>query len=153
MTGEHLESPPVEEAQASDSTGPKGITDAMLMAALRKHAGIYTRAAAELGCDRTNVSRRIERSPALEEFVAMIEAEAEDMARAITISTLSDRDMRNRPTKDAQAMAKWFRDHALRREGVKLRLSNADGGPLPAQAVLVTVVYVDPNQKPDEDVI
>lgn len=146
------ESPP-PEIDDHDSTGPKGITEAALKAALRKHAGIFASAARELGCDRSNVRRRVERSVELQEFVAEIEREADDLAKGIVIDTLGERDLRGKPTKEARNMARWYRDHGLRREGVKLRLAGSDGGPLPAQAVMVTVVYVDPNQKADEDVI
>lgn len=142
-----------ESSAENPQTGPKNITDAMLRAALRKHAGVYVLAAKELGCDRTNVKQRVDRSPELQAFVQQIEDEIDDLADGIVVDTLGRKDITGRPSKEAQNMAKWRKEYGLRKQGVKVRLAGSDGGPLPAQAVMVTVVYVDPNQKPDEDVI
>lgn len=134
------------------ATGPKNITEASLKAALRKNAGVFVLAAQELGCDRTNVAQRIRRSPKLQEFVASLEAEASDMADAVIIDTLSRRGMDKRPTKEAQNMAKWKKDHELRKKGMLLRMehSGPDGAPLPPSKMVIQVEYVD-SLEPDED--
>lgn len=133
------------------STGPKNITDAALRRALRKHAGVYVLAARELGCDRTNIAHRVSRSPALQALVAEIEAEVDDLASGVIIDTLGRREVTGRPTKEAQQMARWMKDHALRRRGMTLRLehSGPDGAPLPAPPVHVEIVYID--AAPSED--
>lgn len=141
------------------ATGPKNITEKALRAALRKHAGIPVLAARELGCDRSNVAHRIARSPALQALVAEIEAEVDDMTDGVIIDTLGRRDGAGRPTKDAQNMARWRKDHKLRAEGFRLRLEHTgkDGVPLPAApSVQVQIVYVGDGAQPGaetEDVI
>ena len=141
------------------ATGPKNITEKALKAALRKHAGIPVLAARELGCDRSNILHRIKRSAALQALVAEIEAEVDDMTDGVIIDTLGRRDGSGRPTKDAQNMARWRKDHKLRAEGFRLRLEHTgkDGAPLPAApSVQVQIVYVDADAQPGaetEDVI
>lgn len=81
------------------------------------------------------------------------------MTDGVIIDTLGRRDGVGRPTKDAQNMARWRKDHKLRAEGFRLRLEHTgkDGAPLPAApSVQVQIVYVDPDAQPGaetEDVI
>lgn len=139
--------------------GRKNISEAQVRAALRKHAAIPALAARELGCDRTNIVHRIKKSPALQALVAEIEAEVDDMTDGVIIDTLGRRDAAGRPTKDAQNMARWRKDHKLRAEGLRVRLEHTgkDGAPLPAApSVQVEIRYFDADAGPaatTEDVI
>lgn len=124
------------------STARKNITDAMLKAALRKHAGVYVLAAKELGCDRTNVKQRVDRSPELQAYVAAIDEEVGDAAEAVIKRAILDND---------RTMARWYADRKLKGRGFTTRVEHTgeNGAPLPAPAVHVTVSYGGP----DEDVI
>lgn len=143
------------------STGPKNITNAMLKAALRKHGGVFVLAAQELGCDRTNVSQRVRRSPELQAVCAQIEEEFGDLAEGVIKVTLNDRDaVTKKPTKAAQSMARWYAPMKLRDRGYATRteLTGKDGAPLaPAgPPVKIVVQYVEPKPvgvKAGEDVI
>lgn len=128
--------------------GAKGISEARLKAALRKNAGVYSRAAVDLGCDRANIAQRVARSPELQEFVRSIRDEIGDLADTIVIDTLSRRDAAGRPAKEARDMARWFKDHSLRAAGLTLRMEHTgkDGAPLPAPEINVTVTYIDPKE-------
>lgn len=141
------------------ATGPKNITEKAIRAALRKHAAIPALVARELGCDRSNITKRISRSPSLQALVAEIEAEVDDMTDGVILDTLGRRDAAGRPTKDAQNMARWRKDHKLRAEGLRVRLEHTgkDGSPLPAApSVQVEIRYFDADAGPaatTEDVI
>lgn len=147
---------PLSEARNPKKPGKRGFTEAMIRAALRKHAGVYSFAARELGCDRANIQRRIERSPALQEFCRQIDAEVDDLATGIIVDTLGRKEtIGGRPTKEAQAMARWLKDHKQRGKGLSVRLSalgkGADGAPAAAR-LQVTVEYVDAPQEDEEEV-
>lgn len=139
------------------ATGPKNISEAHLRAAMRRHAAIPALVARELGCDRTNVTKRIARSASLQALKAEIEAEIEDLADGVIVDTLGRRDGAARPTKEAQNMARWMKDHKLRAQGVLMRLEHTgkDGAPIPVASVRVMVEYVDapPGHETEEDVI
>lgn len=128
-------------------TGPKGIAEVRLKAALRKHAGVYALAARDLGCDRSNVRHRVDRSPALQEFVAQIEQEVGDAAEAVV-----KRDILGGSVKTA----KWYltMKHKDRGYTTRTEVSGPDGGAIPvAQEVVVRIEYVSPKVEPqDEDV-
>lgn len=128
--------------------GPKGISEARLKAALRKNAGVYSRAAADLGCDRQNVRQRVERSPELVAFVESIRDEIGDLADTIIIDTLSRRDAAGRPAKEAREMARWHKDYSLRARGLALRVEHtgAGGEPLPPASINIVVSYVGPKE-------
>jgi hypothetical protein len=128
------QSPAIPETKAV-----KHITEAQLIAALRKHAGVYVLAARELGCDRSNVRMRVQRSERLQEVLAEIEAEIGDVAVGVIFDALMKKD-RN--------MAKWYAERKLRHLGFVTRQEQvgADGQPLhPAgsQALRIIVEYVD----------
>ena len=135
----------------NDRPGPKGITEMQLRAAIRKHAAIPSLVAKALGCDRSNVTQRISRSPQLQELVRQVEAEALDMADAVIIDALGERDIRGRPTKEARNMARWKRDHEIRKQGFQIRLNAAAADPnAPAgvgtPVVNITIGYVEPEK-------
>lgn len=128
------------------ATGPKNITQAMLKAALRKHAGVYVLAARELGCDRANVCQRVKRSPELQRFVAEIEEEVGDAAVAVIKRAIVGGD---------KQMARWYASTKLKHLGFTTRteVTGKDGAPLPAAPVHVIVEYVDASPEPeDEDI-
>jgi hypothetical protein len=121
------------------SSAVKNITEAQLIAALRKHAGVYVLAARELGCDRANVRARVMRSEKLQALIAEIDAEIGDVAEGVIFDALMKKD-RN--------MAKWYAERKLRGRGYVTRQEQvgADGQPLhPAggQALRIIVEYVD----------
>lgn len=125
-----------------------------MKAALRKSAGVFSLAARELGCDRANVKQRVDRSPELQEFVANIHREIEDLADSVIIDAMNEKVAGStRPTKEARAMARWFKGHQLRMQGFTLKLANADGSPLQIAPVEVTVTYVDATPGPDDEEI
>lgn len=139
--------PIVRQDGAPVQTGPKGITNAMLKAALRKHAGIYALAAKELGCDRTNVKQRVDRSPELTALCAQLDEEIGDVAEAVIKRQLVAGDGR---------MARWYAERKMKGRGYATRteVSGPDGGAIPvAQEVVVRIEYVSPKVEPqDEDV-
>lgn len=123
--------------------GPKGITDAQLRAALRKNAGVFSMAARDLKCERSNVSQRVARSKELQDLCAQIDKEIEDSADAVIISTLGERDITNKPTKEARLMSRWLKDYKQRVRGLQARVKvgapEGDG----ARSVTVLIEYVD----------
>lgn len=128
------------------STGPKNITNKALKAALRKHAGVYVLAARDLGCDRTNVSQRVGRSPELQAYVQQIEDEIGDIAVGVIVDAIVSK-------KDVKT-AKWYAGMKLKDRGFSTRteLSGLDGAPLASPSVHIEVRYVD--AKPvEEDVL
>jgi hypothetical protein len=134
------------------ATGPKGITNAALKRALRKHGGVYLLAAQELGCDRSNVAHRVARSPDLQKLLADIEEEFGDLAEGVIKSTMTIRE-NGKPTKAAQGMAKWYADRKLRDRGFVTRseVTGKDGAPLPSGPnVRIVLEYADP--KPEGEV-
>lgn len=138
------------------ATGPKRISEDRIAAALRKHVGIYSHAAREIGCDRTNIAQRVDRSPRLQKVMADIEGQVCDQADAVVLKTLSQSvgaGAAAQPTPEAQRMARWLKDHQLRREGVKVRLANADGSNLPAPELKVTIEYVHGEDETEDEEI
>jgi hypothetical protein len=117
---------------SNPNLGRKGITESQLRGVLKKCAANLSATARELGCDRSNVEQRIKRSPDLQAFVAGIHREIEDLADGVIVTTLNDRSLNGRPSSAAQQMARWHKDHLLRREGILLRLADKDGQNLSA---------------------
>lgn len=137
-------------------TGPKNISVNQLKAALRKHAGVYTLAAQELGCDRSNIDQRVRRSVELQEFVAGIEEEIGDAAEAVIKSTI----IQQSDKAASRNMAKWYAGMKLSGRGYRARqeLTGADGAPIGSvlPPVNIVVQYVDagsPGPATEEDVI
>lgn len=114
------------------------ITEKALGNALRRHAGVCVLAARELGCDRSNITHRIRNSPKLQKIVQEIEDEVGDIAVGVIIDSIVSK-------KDVKT-AKWYASMKLKDRGYSNRteVTGADGAPLPAQAVSITVNYVDP---------
>lgn len=104
------------------ATGPKGITVAMLKAALRKHAGVFSLAARELGCDRSNVDERVKKSPDLMAFCRQIDEEIGDACEAVIFNALI--------TGDRQ-MARWYAPIKMRKRGYVVRDTGPEGDALP----------------------
>lgn len=129
------------------ATGPKNITNAQLRAALRKHAGVYALAARELGCERSNVRMRVERSEELQQLCAEIEDEVGDACEAVIKSKLIAGD---------GEMARWYARHKLAGRGYTTRteLTGPNGGAIPVSAsVAVTIEYVTASPEPDDEEI
>lgn len=125
------------------STGPKNITDKALIASLKKNAGVFVMVARELGCDRSNVARRVARSDKLKRIVQEIEDEVGDIAVGVIVEALTKKD---------RQMARWYAGTKLKDRGFSARteLTGKDGAPLPAPAVTVLVEYVDAPKRADE---
>lgn len=139
------------------ATGPKRISEARIEAALRKHAGIYSPAARELGVDRTAISWRVDRSEHLQAVCAEIAGQVLDLADGVIIDAMNEKQPgTSKPTKEARAMARWFRGHEMRRQGMQLRIQHLDeeGNPAAPPPVLVEIVYIDadPTAPEDEDI-
>lgn len=119
------------------------ITNAQLMAALRKHAGVYVLAAQELDTSRQNVWQRVNRSPELQAFVAQIEEEVLDAAEAVVKSSILARD---------KQMTRWYLERKGKGRGWSTRVEHtgANGAPLPAGgagvSVSVSLSYIDPKE-------
>lgn len=119
------------------ATGPKGITNAQLRAALRKHAGVFSLAARELGCDRSNVDQRVKGSTALQAFCRQIDEEIGDACEAVIFNAIVSGD---------RAMARWYAPIKMRNRGYVTRTETTgpDGVALPAgPQVHFHVSYVD----------
>lgn len=72
----------------------KRISQAVLEDALRKAGGIPAGAAQVLGCARSTVTRRIHKSPALQEFIAGLEDELLDMCESNMYALCKAKDFR-----------------------------------------------------------
>lgn len=120
-------------------TARKGITEAQLKAALRKHAGVYAYAARDLGCDRANVKMRVDRSELLQQFLRDLEEEVVDAAEAVVLGQI---------IKGDQKMARWYLQTKGKHRGYSTRQEHtgAEGAPLPAPTVNVTIGYVEPKK-------
>lgn len=127
------------------ATGPKNISEAQIIAAMKKHAAIPALMANELGCDRTNITRRIQRSVALQEAEREVIEGIKDVAQGVVVATLLMRDITGKPSKEAQSMAKWKMDYDLRNDGFKVRMehSGPNGSAIPVAPVQVVITYVD----------
>lgn len=126
----------------------KLITETMLEKALRKHAGVFVLAARELGCDRSNVWLRVQKSPRLRAVVEEIEAEVGDICEGVIVQSLLAKD---------KQMARWYADRKLKHRGFspRVELTDAQGNPLQlAGTTNVTIVtqYVTPADQV-EDVV
>lgn len=123
----------------------KNITDAQLRAALKKNAGVYALAARDLGCDRSNVRKRVEHSPDLQKFIEQIDAEIADVADGHIKQAIMKGDLKT---------IRWYAPLKMRDRGFnpRLELSNPDGSLTPvAAAITINVQYVDPKKdEPDE---
>lgn len=127
------------------STGPKNITNGQLKTALRKHAGVYALAARELGCDRTNVMQRVNRSPELKQLCVNLQEEIGDAAEGVILNSILKGNVQT-----ALAYAKM----KLRDRGyvTKTEITGADGAPLQtAPAVSIHVSYVEGASEPEAE--
>jgi len=115
------------------------VSNAQLKAALRKHAGVYVLAAQEIGTTRQNVWARVNNSPDLKAFVAQIEEEVLDAAEAVVKGSILAKD---------KQMTRWYLERKGKPRGWSTRIEHtgADGAPLPAPAINVTVTYMDPKE-------
>lgn len=108
------------------STGPKGISEAKYAAALTKHAGIYARAAKELGVARETVKERVEKSAVLQAVCANVEETVLDAVESVILDAIVSK-------QDIQT-ARWYavqkgksRGYGNRTE-TEFRLSDDDAG-------------------------
>lgn len=134
-------------AVRSSKSGPRGISEAQFKAALKKHAGICSMAAAELGISRSAVTQRIGNSRALQAFVLEIEETLLDAAEAVIADAILKRDRQT---------TRWYMERKGKRRGYTTRVEQTgpDGAALPAPAIKVEITYVDSEPTPeDEDVI
>lgn len=124
-------------------SGPKGISEAQLKAALKKNAGVYALAARDLGCDRSNVRQRVENSPALQRFIQQIDDEIGDVADGHIKQAIIKGDLKT---------IRWYAPLKMRDRGFnpRLELSGPDGAPLQPTKIDVTVQYIDAKIQPDE---
>ncbi len=126
-------------------TGQKNITNGQLKTALRKHAGIYALAAKELGCDRTNVKQRVDRSPELQALCHTLREEIGDAAEGVIISSI---------LRGEVSTALAFAKMQLRDRGYATRteLTGPEGVPLPsAPAVHIHVTYQEGQPEPETE--
>lgn len=85
-------------------SGKKGITNARLITAMRKHAGLMSLIAADLDCSVQNVHQRIRRSKELQREADRIDEQALDLAYGTVINGIKG-------TKDKGGdlpTARWF---------------------------------------------
>ena len=132
-----------ENGSPPPQTGPKNITEGEIERALRKHAGVFTLAAREVGCARSNIQQRVGRSKHLQEVCEEIEREVGDVCVGVIVSALLAKD---------RQMARWYAQTKLKHLGFSTRteLTNPDGTPLALAApanVTINVLYVDPQQQ------
>lgn len=124
--------------------GPRGVSEDQMAEALRKNMGIVSMAAAALGISDRAVYFRLANHPELAEIQAQAKNTVTDMAKAKVLKRI-ERDDWNAINLWLSTQAGWSR---------RTEVTGADGAPLPAQTVSITVNYVDP--KPtgtEEDVI
>lgn len=84
------------------------ISEARLEGALRKHAGIYSLAAQELGCTRQNVQIRVTSSEYLKGVCKECDDRLKDIGRGQIVKLLS---------KGEPATVRWYADRKLREDG------------------------------------
>ena len=94
-----------------DVTGPKNISDAELMAALKRARGIQSLAADALGITRQAVNLRIQGSPKLQEFCEELSERMLDSAEAVVMNSII-----NMTVEDA----KWYLRYKGRKRGYVL---------------------------------
>ena len=93
----------------SELGGPKGITNAQIIVALRKNAGILAHAAADLGVTRASLSNRVNRDPELQAARHEQEDIVGDAAEGIVMTAiLKEKD---------KVMARWYLEHKEKRRG------------------------------------
>lgn len=126
------------------ATGPKNISIPQIKAALRKNAAVLTLAARDLGCDRSNIVKRIERTPELQDLVAQIEQEVGDAAEAV---------IKNKILAGDGETARWYARYKLRDRGYSQRIEQTGvNGAAIAQTVDVRISYVDAPAADDDGV-
>lgn len=130
----------LDGAQRTHRTpGPRGITLVMVEAALRRHAGVFSLAAQDLGVSRQAVFDRVRRSERLQRVVTDIEETLLDAVDAgIADLIINKRD----PT-----TLRWYADRKGHRRGYGNRDDFEDP---PAPPVTIHVRYVDPLPQPTE---
>lgn len=114
-------------------TGPKGITVGRLKASLRKHCGVYALAARDLGVDRSNVRRRVQRSPELMAFVAELEDQVLDVAEALILEAMVNR--------QDVATARWYLERKGKGRGYS-RIESMVDEPIVPGPVTFQISYV-----------
>ncbi len=107
------------------STGPKGITDAQIVAALIKNAGIVAHAAASLGIDRKGLEDRIGKSDVLKAAKVERKAVLIDQVEALYIQQMLDK--KTKPEARRNFLDTFAKDRGY---GQPLRLAGPTGGPL-----------------------
>lgn len=117
-------------------SGPRGIRLAQLEAALRRHAGVFSLAARELGVSRQAVFDRVRRSAQLQRIVSEIEETLLDAVDA----GLADLIINKRDP----ATLRWYADRKGRRRGYGLPMPEILEPPV-APEVVINVIYVDAN--------
>lgn len=111
-----------------------GVPNSKLKAALKKHAGVFAQAAAELGLTRQAVSMRVARSKELQAYVEEVQATIDDLATSVIVDALLKRD---------RATARWWKERRDKAFAAKHEHTGKDGGPIEvAPAVNVTVKLV-----------
>lgn len=90
-------------------------TDGQLEGALRKHAGIKSFAAKELGVDRTTVQERVDRSPHLQQVIKDIREHVVDLAEGVVVDALNKKD---------RETARWALGRIGKDRGYALKVEN-----------------------------
>lgn len=116
--------------------GPHGISLARCKAALRKHAGVFSLAALELGVSRQAIYQRVQRSPELQRVVQDIEETLLDAVDAgIADLIINKRD---------PATIRWYADRKGRGRGYGTGGAAGERASL-SQPIEVIITYVEPD--------
>jgi hypothetical protein len=103
--------------------GRKGISEASLIAALRKHGGIFVLAARELGVSRQNIKIRVDRSEGLQVVVNDVQEATLAAGEAVILDAIAN--------KQDVATARWYLDRKgkARGYGKSISCKNPAGRP------------------------
>lgn len=107
-----------KSSRKTSKPGPRGITDAQLMAALKRHNGLYSFAAKALGVSREAIRQRVESNPAVKTFLADLAESTIDLAENVVVKQIKD---------DSGPMTRWFLERKGRDRGYGTHID----GPVP----------------------
>jgi hypothetical protein len=87
---------------------PKGVTDKMVIAAIKKHAAIRSLVAIECGFSQANLSVRLKNSAKLQDAIREVEERQLDLGEGLIIEAMRNKDM---------ATTRWFMERKGKKRG------------------------------------
>lgn len=114
------------------STGPKGITEEQITAALFAAGGVIAHAARKLGCGRKNLRERIDNNATLLQAELEAGERVLDLAESVVLKAINKGDVQ---------AARWFLDRKGKKRGYRTTVEHAGpgGGAIPVASTNVEI--------------